>query len=229
MNGGGADYNKGHRARLRARFAKTGRQGIADYELLELLLFRVIPRGDVKDTAKELLRRFGSIAGVIGAPPERLLAVPKVGERVVEEVKIIQALGVEMTRSKLFDLPLLASGPALVNYCMTIIGHESVEQFRVFYLNTKGFLIEDEIQQKGTVDMAHIYPREILKRALDLDAKSLILAHNHPGGDPMPSREDIEITRQIADALRGAGILLHDHIIIGRNKYTSMRNQGLIR
>lgn len=220
------DYRAGHRERLRARFRKGGADSLAPHELLELILFRAIPRGDVKDMAKEMLHRFGSLAAIVATPDHLLAEVPNVGPRVIDEIRVVRAAAIEIARNRIHKRPLLASHDMVINYCMTIMGHESVEQFRAFYLDTKHYLIVDEVIQRGTVDRTHIYPRELLKRAAALDAHGVILAHNHPSGDPMPSREDIALTRELADLLRAAGIVLYDHVIVGRGRCISLKNQG---
>jgi len=217
----------GHRDRLRNRFMGAGAAGLAEYELLELILFRAIPRRDVKPLAKQLIRHFGSLADVISAEPDRLREIV-VGESVVRELKIIQAAALHLSQSAVLNRPLLSSWTALLEYCHAAMAYEKNEMFRILFLDHKNVLIADETQQQGTVDHTPVYPREVMKRAMNLSASAIILVHNHPSGDPTPSRADIEMTKQIIEAGRPLKIAVHDHIVIGRGKTTSFRQLGLI-
>jgi len=216
----------GHRQRLKARFLESGATALADYELLELLLFMARPRGDVKPTAKELLRRFKSFAGVMAASPDDLAGIDGVGESSVIAIKSVQAAALLMQKQELIARPVLSSWRALLGYCHSAMAEERVEQFRLLFLDGKNALIADEVQQRGTVNHTPVYIREVVKRALDLGASAVILAHNHPTGDPTPSREDIQMTHEIKAALERVGIALHDHLIIGRQGHASLRSLG---
>lgn len=218
----------GHRARLRARFREAGPDALADYELLELVLFRAIPRRDVKPIAKAIIARFGGFAEACAAPPERLCEVEGVSEVVALELKIVQAAARRLARERVMGRPVIASWSALLEYCRAAMADEGVEQFRVLFLDRRNRLIADEVLARGTVDHAPVYPREVIKRALELGATALILAHNHPSGDPTPSRADIDMTREIADAARPLGVVLHDHIVIGRERVASFKALGLM-
>jgi len=217
-----------HRDRLRERFKTAGKDALADYELLELYLFNSIPRRDVKPVAKDLIARFGSFAEVCAAPLDALIEVKGVGEKTALDLKIIQAAGSRMGKENLLDKPILSSWSALIEYCRAEMQFEAKEQFRVLFLDKKNRLIEDEIMGRGTVDRAPVYPREVIKRALDLSATAIILAHNHPSGDPSPSQSDIDMTQKIISAGKTMGIVVHDHIIIGRNDIVSFKTLGLI-
>ncbi len=218
----------GHRKRLRARFRQAGAQGLAEYELLELVLFRALPRRDVKPLAKKLIEKFGSFAEVISAPPTRLAEVDGVGDAVVAELKIVQAAAKELLRGELRQKPVLSSWSAVLDYCRTAMAYADKEELRVLYLDKRNQLIGDERQQVGTVDHTPVYPREVVKRALELSASAIILVHNHPSGDPSPSRADVEMTQAIHEAARSLGIALHDHIIVGRQGHASFKALGLI-
>lgn len=220
--------NAGHRERLRARFLKSGAVSLPDYELLELTLFAAIPRKDTKPLAKKLLARFGSYADVIAAPRERLMEVEGVGDAVVNQLKIVEAAATRLAQSQVMRKPALSSWTALIDYCMATMARSPAEEFRVLYLDRKNVLIADEIQAKGTVDHAPVYPREIMKRALEHGASALILVHNHPSGDPTPSKADIIMTREIADAAKALKIAIHDHLVIGRNGHASFKSLGLL-
>jgi len=217
-----------HRDRLRERFKTSGRDALADYELLELYLFNSIPRRDVKPVAKALIARFGSFAEAIAAPLEQLVEVKGVGDKTALDLKIIQAAASRLSREKLLDMPVLSSWTALMDYCRAEMQFEPKEQFRVLFLDKKNRLIADEILGKGTVDRAPVYPREVIKRALDLSATAIILSHNHPSGDPTPSQSDIDMTHKIIDAAKTIGIVVHDHIIIGRNDIVSFKTLGIM-
>ena len=221
-------YIADHRKRLRARFMEGGAQAIPDYELLELLLFRAIPRQDVKPLARELLDTFGDFNRVVTATPARLLMVKGVGEAVVQELKIVEAAAQRMMRARVMNRPVLSSWDALLDYCHTAMAHRETEQFCILFLDRKNVLIADEEQAKGTVDHVPVYPREVVKRGLELNASALILVHNHPSGDPTPSDADISMTHQIQDAAQVLGITLHDHLIIGKSRELSFRSAGYL-
>ncbi len=221
-------YIRDHRKRLRARFLEGGAQAMPDYELLELVLFRAIPRMDVKPLARLLLETFGDFNRVVSAPLPRLMAVPGVGEAVAAEIKIVEAAAHRMARSRVMQKEALSSWDALVDYCHTSMAHRETEQFRVLYLDRKNVLIADEEQARGTVDHVPVYPREVVKRALELNASALILVHNHPSGDPTPSKADITMTAQIEDAAKALGLTLHDHLIIGKSRELSFRAEGYL-
>ncbi len=218
----------GHRERLRARFLSAGAEALADYELLELVLFRAIPRRDVKPLAKELISRFGSFAEVLAAPPKRLMEVPGVGEAVATELKIVQAAAVRLARQEARKKPVFRGWADLISYCRAAMARAEREEFRILFLDVKNQLIADEVQGRGTIDHTPVYPREVVRRALELSAASIILLHNHPSGDPTPSRADIEMTKKIIAAAEPLGILVHDHIVIGRQGHASMRALGLL-
>ncbi|MFV1529378.1 DNA repair protein RadC [Phaeobacter sp. JH20_36] len=221
-------YIRDHRARLRERFMDGGAAAMPDYELLELLLFRSIPRRDVKPLARLLLETFGDFNRVITAPPERLSKVNGIGEAVVADLKILEAAAHRMARAKIMQRPVLSSWDALLDYCHTVMAHRETEQFRVLYLDRKNALVADEEQARGTVDHVPVYPREIAKRALEISASALILVHNHPSGDPTPSQSDIEMTDRVARALATLDIVLHDHLIIGKSRELSFRSEGYL-
>ncbi len=221
-------YIADHRKRLRARFLSGGAQALPDYEMLELVLFRAIPRQDVKPLAHKLLETFGDFNRVIAAPPERLAQVTGVGEAVICELKIVEAAAQRLARSRIMQRHVVSSWDALLDYCHTTMAHRDTEQFRVLYLDRKNTLIADEEQARGTVDHVPVYPREVVKRALELNASALILVHNHPSGDPTPSSEDIAMTGQVATAAQALGLTLHDHLIIGKSAELSFRAEGLL-
>lgn len=222
-----AAHYQGHRDRLRQRFGESGGDGLADYELLELLLFRILPRRDTKPIAKALLARFGNLSEVLGAPAHLLCEIDGIGETAAQELKIVAAITRRMLKSELHERQLLGSWPAVIDYCRAAMAFETREQFRILFLDKKNRLIADEVQQTGTVDHTPVYPREVVRRALELSATALILVHNHPSGDPTPSRADIDMTRTIAETARPLGITLHDHIIIGRDGHASMKGLQL--
>ncbi|SMR82492.1 DNA repair protein RadC [Aliiroseovarius halocynthiae] len=221
-------YIKDHRQRLRARFNEGGAQAMPDYELLELLLFRSIPRRDVKPIARELLDTFGDFNRVVTAPADRLRSVSGIGDTVITDLKIIEAAAHRMARSKVIQRHVISSWDAVLDYCHTTMAHRDTEQFRVLFLDRKNVLIADEEQAKGTVDHVPVYPREVVKRALELNASALILVHNHPSGDPTPSESDIQMTAQVHDAAKALGIALHDHLIIGKSTELSFRSEGYL-
>lgn len=221
-------YIADHRQRLRERFMAGGATAMPDYELLELVLFRSIPRRDVKPLARALLDQFGDFNRVITAPPERLSEINGVGPAVVTDLKILEAAAQRLARSKVMKQHVISSWDAILDYCHTTMAHRETEQFRVLYLDRKNILIADEEQARGTVDHVPVYPREVAKRALELNASALILVHNHPSGDPTPSQSDIDMTARIQDACDALGLTLHDHLIIGKSRELSFRSQGYL-
>ena len=221
-------YLADHRKRLRERFRSGGASAMLDYELLELALFRAIPRQDVKPLARRLIETFGDVNGVLSAPVARLEAVAGVGPAVATELKIVEALAHRMARAKVLQRHVISSWDAVLDYCHTVMAHRDTEQFRILFLDRKNILIADEAQGQGTVDHVPVYPREVVKRALELNASALILVHNHPSGDPTPSEADIDMTRQIHEAASALGIALHDHLVIGRSRELSFRAEGLL-
>jgi len=224
-----APHYLGHRERARQKFLSVGADALADYELLELVLQIVLPRKDTKPIAKDLIQKFGSFSGVFGAPPARLAEVKGLGEISGANLKIIQAAAQRFARDRMTpDMPILGSWTALIDYCHAQMAFNDVEQFRILFLDKKNRLIADEVQQTGTVDHAPVYPREVIKRTLELSATALILVHNHPSGDPTPSTADVQMTRQINDVARPLGITVHDHIIIGKSGHSSMKGLKLI-
>ena len=226
-------HYKGHRERLRRRFLDGGSDALQDYELLEMVLFAVTPQRDVKPLAKALIASFGDLWGVVNAPPERLRGF-KVGgvalatDNAVATIRVVGAAALRAMRQQVINRPVLASWQALLDYCSAAMAHEPTEQFRLLFLDRKNRLIADEVQQRGTVDHTPVYPREVVKRALDLTASAIILVHNHPSGDPAPSRADIEMTKDIVRAAKALDIMVHDHLIIGRGKYASFKSMGLL-
>jgi len=218
----------GHRQRLRARFLKGGADAMPDYELLELTLFAAVPRRDTKPLAKALLARFGSFAEVMAAPSARLLEVKGVGESIVQHLKIVEAAAQRLAKTRVMGRPALSSWTALLDYCTAAMARAQNEEFRVLFLDRKNVLIADEVQNRGTVDHTPVYPREIIKRALELGASSVILVHNHPSGDPTPSKADIAMTRDVAAAAKALGITVHDHLVIGRAGHASFKSLGLL-
>lgn len=225
---GNDDQQAGHRTRLRRRFIAAGAEALADYELLELLLFLAKPRGDVKPLAKRLIARFGSFAAAVAAPADALARVDGMGEASVAALKTAQAAAVRLLAEKLRDRPLLSSWSQLLDYCRVAMAALAVEEVRVLYLDRKNRLVADERQGRGTVDHTPLYPREVMKRALELGASALIVVHNHPSGDPTPSQADIAMTRQLAEAATALGLVLHDHLIVARGGHTSFRSAGLL-
>ena len=217
----------GHRDRLRERFLKGGADALADYELLELVLFASIPRVDVKPLAKRLIDKLGDFGEVIAAPKERLAELG-LGARSVAQLKIIEAAAQRLARTRVLKRPAISSWSALIDYCTATMARGGVEEFRVLFLDRKNTLIADEVQTTGTVDHTPVYPREIVKRALQLEASALILVHNHPSGDPSPSRADIAMTSEVVAAARALKIDVHDHLVIGRNGHASFKSLGLL-
>jgi len=216
----------GHRARLRERF-RAGADALPDYELIELLLFSAIPRRDVKPLAKALVTRFGSFAGTVSASREALREAG-LGDSAIDALKIVREAAVRLTRQEALNRPVLGSWQKVLDYCRAVLAHEAVERFHLLFLDRKNALIADEGQTRGTIDHTPVYPREVVKRALDLGASAIILVHNHPSGDPTPSRADIEMTREVAKAAAVLGVSVHDHIIIGRSGHASFRSLGLL-
>lgn len=224
----GHPHYQGHRARLRQRFRVKGADSLPDYEILELVLFRAIPRRDTKPLAKALLAKFGSFSEVINAADTRLREVKGVGDAVITELKLIRAAALLMMQSDLSKKDILSSWSNVIKYCTAAMAHEQREQFRIIFLDKRNQIISDEIQSEGTIDHTPVYVREVVKRALDLGATAIVLAHNHPSGDPTPSQADVKMTKEIVSALEKINILVHDHVIIAREGYTSMRELKLI-
>ncbi len=218
----------GHRDRLRQRFTEDHGQSMPDYELLELILFQLIPRRDVKPLAKEMIARYGSFAEVLAAPVEQLQIFHGMGEISALALKTYYSAGKRMARQIVMNKSILSHREAVIEHCRASMAYEAKEQFRILFLNSKNILIADEVQQTGTVNHTPVYPREVIKRALELSATALILAHNHPSGDPSPSRDDIEMTKRLRDAGKPVGIVIHDHFIIGKNGVTSFQESGLL-
>ena len=221
-------YIEHHRQRLRERFVQGGVEAIPDYELLELVLFRALPRCDVKPVANRLIEKFGDFSRVISAPIDQLQAVRGVGAAVATELKVIEAAAHRLARARVINRPVLSSWDALLDYCRTALSHKDLEQFRILYLDRKNVLIADEAQAQGTVDHVPVYPREVVKRALELNASALILVHNHPSGDPTPSEDDRLMTRRIEEAAKALSITVHDHLVIGKAAEFSFRAAGYL-
>ena len=220
--------HQGHRQRLRERFLNGGADAMPDYELLELVLFTALPRVNTKPLAKRLIAKFGSFAEVVAASPDRLREVDGVGDRVVTDLKVIQAAAERLARGNVRGRTVLSSWSALIDYCRTAMAFADKEQFRILFLDKRNSLISDEVQQTGTVDHTPVYPREVIKRALELSATAIILVHNHPSGDPTPSRADIAMTKTIIDIAKPLGVTVHDHVIVGRDGHASLRGLKLI-
>jgi DNA repair protein RadC len=218
----------GHRERLRERFRKGGADALAEYELIELILFRAMPRRDVKPLAKKLIERFGSFAGAVSARPERLREIEGLGEAAIVELKIIETAATRLAKSAIENRPSLSSFSAVVDYCRTAMAFLDREEFRVLFLDKKNHLIKDEVQGVGTVDHAPAYPREIMRRALELGASAIILVHNHPSGDPQPSAEDIQLTHQVIAVGKPLKVTVHDHLIIGKHGHVSLKGLRMI-
>jgi DNA repair protein RadC len=223
-----APHYVGHRSRLRDRLLTGDADALPDYELLELVLFGANARGDVKPLAKKLLARFGSFAGVLTADPTQLAAVEGVGPVAIATLKTIQAAARRLAREQARTAPVLAGWQAVLDYCRIAMAHEPIEQVRLLFLDRKNHLIGDEVVQRGTIDHTPLYPRDVVKRALEVGATALILVHNHPTGDPTPSKADIDMTRTLARAAEGVGISLHDHLVIGRHGHSSFKALGLL-
>jgi DNA repair protein RadC len=223
----GTPHFHGHRARLRQRLLEAGAESLPDYELLEVLLFAANPRGDVKPQAKALLAQFGGLAEVLSAEPEALFKAG-LGPSGAAALKSVREAALRLMRAQLTAGPVIGSWDKLIDYCSAQIAHGKVEEFHILFLDRKNALLKHERQQRGTVDHTPVYTREVIKRALELGASALILVHNHPSGDPTPSKADIAVTRDIAKAGQALGVTLHDHVIIGRGAHTSLRDLGLI-
>lgn len=222
------DHRHGHRRRLRERLANGGADAMPDYEILEMVLFRAFHRVDTKPIAKRLIAEFGSFAEALHAPEARLREIDGIGDRAIDEIRLIRAAAVRLARGQVMQKPVLSSWSALVDYLRSAQAFASREQFRVLFLDKKNRLVADEVQGHGTVDHTPVYVREVVKRALELSSTAIILVHNHPSGDPAPSRADIEMTKQIIDAARPLGVTVHDHIIVGRSGHTSFKAMRLI-
>jgi DNA repair protein RadC len=216
-----------HRRRMRERLFTAGPEALADYELLEMVLFAV-PRIDTKPLAKALIARFGSFAAAIAAPRAELLAVDGMGDGAVAALKVVHAASLRLLKAEVKDLPILSSWDRLMAYLHAALARETVEQVRVLFLDNRNRLIADVIQARGTVNHTPLYPREVVRRALELQAAAVILVHNHPSGDPSPSRADIEMTREMATAAKALGLALHDHVIVGNGRWVSFRQEGLL-
>jgi DNA repair protein RadC len=223
-----APHYLGHRDRLRTRFREAGTEALSDYEMLELVLFRALPRRDVKPLAKDLIAKFGSFAEVIAAPEKRLREVKGLGDAAIVDLKIVQAAASRLARGQVQRKTVLSSWSAVLDYCRTAMAFEDKEQFRILFLDKRNQLIADERQQTGTIDHAPVYPREVVKRALELSATAIILVHNHPSGDPTPSHADIQMTQSIIDVAKPLGISVHDHIIVGKEGHASLKGLKLI-
>jgi DNA repair protein RadC len=224
----GKTHYLGHRERLRRRFRDAGPDSLPDYELLELILFRAAPRRDTKPLAKALIARFGTFAEALNAPEELLREVPGIGEAAITELKLVRAAALRLVRGEVLERPVLTSWAQVLDYCRASMGFASKEQFRILFLDKRNQIIADEVQQTGTVDHTPVYVREVVKRALELSATAIVLVHNHPSGDPTPSRADIEMTKQIVAAAKPLGVVVHDHIIVGKQGHSSFRGLGLI-
>lgn len=221
-------HQSGHRQRLRQRLLQSSGAQIADYELLELILFAAHPRGDVKPLAKQLLKHFGSFDAVLHAEQAELSRLEGVGEAVIASLKVVRVASERLVKAPVKDRPVIQSWTALLDYCRLAMGNQKVEEFRILFLNHKNTLLMDEVQQRGTVNHTPVYPREVVKRALELGASAIIIAHNHPSGDPTPSKADIDMTNQVATAAKALGIALHDHLIISENAHYSFKSHGLL-
>jgi len=218
----------GHRERLRDRFNAAGSDAVSDYELLELVLFRALPRRDLKPLAKELIAKFGSFAEAIAAPRTRLAEIKGLGEAALTDLKIVHAAASRIARGQVIKRPVLSSWSSVLDYCRTAMAFAEKEQFRILFLDKRNKLIADEVQQTGTVDHTPVYPREVVKRALELSATAIILVHNHPSGDPTPSTADIHMTQAIIDVAKPLGIAVHDHLIVGKDGHASLKGLKLI-
>src|SRR5437868_1407064 len=218
----------GHRERLRDRFLDGGPDAVTEYELLELILFRAIPRRDVKPLAKALIAKFGSFAEVVSAPRPRLREIEGLGEAAIVEIKIVQAAASRLARGEAKKRTVLSSWSAVLDYCRTTMAFADKEQFRVLFLDKRNQVMADEVQQTGTVDHTPVYPREVVKRALELSATAVILVHNHPSGDPAPSQADVQMTQEIIAVARPLGIAVHDHLIVGKEGHASLKGMKLI-
>ncbi len=218
----------GHRRRLRARFMSGGGEKMPDYELIEMVLFAALPRGDAKPLAKRLLQRFGNFADALAAPPEKLAEVEGVGEAAIAALKVVESAAQRLCQARVMERPVLSSWDRLIEYCQMRLGRAEREHFRVLFLNRKNVLIADEEQQRGTIDHTPVYPREVVKRALELGASAIIMLHNHPSGDPEPSQGDIDMTHDIRETAARLDIHLHDHVIVSRTGHRSFKTLGLL-
>ncbi|RTL53690.1 MAG: JAB domain-containing protein [Bradyrhizobiaceae bacterium] len=223
-----APHYHGHRERLRERFNEAGPDALSDYELLEMVLFRALPRRDVKPLAKSLIAKFGSFAEVVHAPEARLREIPGLGEAATTEIKLIAATASRVARGQVKLRAVLSSWSSVIEYCRAAMAFAEKEQFRILFLDKRNQVIADELQQVGTVDHTPVYPREVVKRALELSATAIILVHNHPSGDPTPSAADIQMTKSIIAISSPLGISVHDHIIVGKNGHASLKGLRLI-
>lgn len=221
-------HYQGHRARLRQKFRDNGADTFPDYELLEMLLFRAIPRRDTKPIAKNLINKFGSFAEVINAPESRLKEIDGIGEAVITELKLVKASALRLMQGELAQKPVITSWASMLRYCVAAMAHEQREQFRIIFLDKRNQVIADEIQAEGTIDHTPVYVREVVRRSLEVGATAIILVHNHPSGDPTPSKADISMTKAIIEALKTIGITVHDHIIVGRDGHASLKQLQLI-
>ena len=220
--------HKGHRQRLKDKFAQAGGLGLADYELLELVLFYAVPRVDVKPIAKEMLAHFGSFEKILSAPAEQLKNFPRIGDSAATLLKLMHVISCKMREEQIIEKPIFSSWQQVVDYYRTVLAHEREEQFRLLFLDSKNKLIKDELQSKGTINEAPIYTREVIKRCLEVGAAGIVMVHNHPSGDPQPSQSDIDMTLKINKAAKAVGIVLHDHIIIGLERHESFKSLGLL-
>jgi DNA repair protein RadC len=219
---------EGHRARMRARLLGAGPDSLADHEMLEMLLFLALPRRDTKTIARALMARHGSFARAIAAAPQELRAVEGLGEAGIAALKLAQAAALRLLRAEVIGQPVLNNWDKLMKYLNAVLARERTEQFRVLFLDNRNRLLADEAQGRGTVNHTPVYPREVVKRALELQASALILVHNHPSGDPTPSAEDIAMTREVKTAAAALSLVLHDHVIVGNGTWTSFRREGLL-
>jgi DNA repair protein RadC len=218
----------GHRARMREKLLERGPDALADYELLEMLLFFAQPKGDTKPLAKAVINRFGSFAAVLAAPQKELFETQGLGTHSVAAIRLVQAAALRLAKAEAMERPVLNNWDRLMDYLNAVLSRERIEQFRILFLDNKNRLLADEAQARGTVDHTPVYPREVVKRALELHATALILVHNHPSGDPTPSREDIEMTKEVKKAAATLGVVVHDHVIIGNGRWTSFRKEKLL-
>ncbi len=221
-------HQSGHRQRLKQRFMENGKAALADYELLEMLLFYSHAQRDTKPIAKELIKEFGNLSGVFGATPEKLKTVDGVGERTIQLLKLVEALAQHVGQSKIMNRDIFSSWEDLKNYCRSTMAERDIEEFRVIFLNRKNAIIADEKLSEGTIDHTPVYPREILRKAIMHNASGIVIAHNHPSGDPKPSQADIDMTNQIKKICGGLGIVLHDHLVIGRGEVVSFKSLNLL-
>lgn len=223
-----APHYHGHRERLRDRFRTAGAEALSDYELLELVLFRALPRRDVKPLAKALIQAFGSFAETVYAPDARLREIGGLGEAAITEIKLIAAASNRVAKGQLKQRTVLSSWGTVIDYCRTAMAFADKEQFRILFLDKRNQLIADEVQQIGTVDHTPVYPREVVKRALELSATAIIMVHNHPSGDPTPSQADIQMTKAVIEVSKPLGIAVHDHIIVGKHGHASLKGMKVI-